>query len=67
MTNIEILKTALAKGVEVLPKNFLEENNIKAKYLGVIDKLSRYTDYANVYLIEEEDDELNDKVVYEEA
>lgn len=58
MKGIEVLKAALEAGVKVLPKDFLEDNGIKAKFLGGVDR-----ECYNAYLIEEEG-EFKDKVVY---
>ena len=68
MSGIEILQIALDEGVKVLPINFLKDNNIKAKYLGISDKCFADTTYgrAKVYLIEEEG-ELKDKIVYQDT
>jgi len=64
MNGIEILKLALEEGVKVLPKNFLKDNNIKAKCLGRSDLHKQLSsDGYAVYLIEEEG-EFKDKVVY---
>ena len=63
MKNLDLLKVALEEGVKVLPTHFLQDNNIKAKYLG-----DKYYDQTNddvcVYVIEEEG-EFKDKVVYQ--
>lgn len=65
MNGIEILKVALKEGVKVLPKHFLKDNGIKAKFLGVNENAMfvGHNEVA-VYLVEE-DGELKDKVVYE--
>jgi len=64
MSGIEILKLALEEGVKVLPRNFLKDNDIKAKCLGRSTKnKSLSMDGYMVYLIEEEG-EFKDKVVY---
>jgi hypothetical protein len=64
MSGIEILKLALEEGVKVLPRNFLKDNDIKAKCLGRSAKnKSLSMDGYMVYLIEEEG-EFKDKVVY---
>ena len=66
MTNLELLKTAIQEGVGALPKNFLQENNIKAKSLGIAyDKeIGGFLVDVRVFVIEE-DGELKDKVVYQ--
>lgn len=68
MSGLELLKTAINEGVKVLPINFLKDNNIKAKYLGISDKCFADTTCgrAKVYLIEEEG-ELKDKIVYQDT
>lgn len=68
MSGLELLKTAINEGVKVLPINFLKDNNIKAKYLGISDKCFADTTCgrARVYLIEEEG-ELKDKIVYQDT
>ena len=68
MSGLELLKTAINEGVKVLPINFLKDNNIKAKYLGISDKCFADTTCgrAKVYIIEEEG-ELKDKIVYQDT
>lgn len=65
MQGIELLKVAITEGVDVLPKNFLSDNNIAAKFVGLSRKFDIYG-YPEVcvYVIEE-DGELKDKVVYQ--
>ena len=64
MQGIELLKVAINEGVDVLPKNFLSDNDIAAKFVGLSrDKFAGYPEVC-VYVIEE-DGELKDKVVYQ--
>lgn len=68
MDKIELLKTALAEGIKILPIDFLKENAIKAKFLGHKNVEDRYTNrcvYVGLYVIEE--DELKGTLVYQAA
>ena len=53
MTGIDLLKLAISENVGVLPKHFLEDNGINAKFLGV-------NPMGKVLYVEE-----LDKIVYE--
>jgi hypothetical protein len=64
MNGIELLKIALQEQVEILPKNFVSDNNIKVKYIGERFNPINASDLVKVYVIEEEG-ELNGKVVYQ--
>lgn len=64
MNGIELLKIALREQVEILPKNFVADNNIKVKYIGERFNPINASDLVKVYVIEEEG-ELNGKVVYQ--
>ena len=64
MNGIELLKIALQEQVEILPKNFVSDNNIKVKYIGERFNPINSSDLVKVYVIEEEG-ELNGKVVYQ--
>lgn len=66
MKNTEILKTAINAGVVAFESNFVEDNNIKAKLLGTAKHPFRIGKVVKTYLIEEDDEEIKDKVIYQE-
>ena len=65
MQGIELLKVAINEGVVVLPKNFLSDNGIAAKFVGISRKFEHYGYIEVCVYVIEEDGELKDKVVYQ--
>lgn len=65
MQGIELLKVAINEGVDVLPKDFLSDNGIAAKFVGLSRKFEYYGYLEVCVYVIEEDGELKDKVVYQ--
>ena len=56
MKGIDLIKKAMEEGVTLFPKNFVEDNGVNAKYIGMKKSKNRG---VKVYYIEEIDKCIN--------